>query len=179
MKEMLRGLEVVMKSKGGVRIIIASSLFLLLLLLLSQNGKAAITVLSLNVIPLKQKIVLFLSTLFDITNTFTTSTLILAILGSLVTGINLALAYLYIKTRGEMILRSGLYTGVGLFLALLGIGCAACGTALLSIILSFFGFSAMLSLLPYEGQEIGHIGIIFLLFATYFLSKKLAAPNVC
>jgi hypothetical protein len=63
--------------------------------------------------------------------------------------------------------------------AFIGIGCAACGTAFLSIILSFFGFSAMLSLLPYEGQEIGYTGLIFLCIATYSLSRRVARSNVC
>jgi hypothetical protein len=85
----------------------------------------------------------------------------------------------YVKVRGEVILKSGLYSGVGLLFAFLGIGCAACGTAFLSVLLSFFGFSAMLSVLPYQGQEIGYVGIIFLCIATYTLAKKVTAPNVC
>lgn len=94
-------------------------------------------------------------------------------------GINISLAYTYVKIRGEAIVKSGLYSGFGLFLAFLGVGCAACGTAFLSVILGFFGFSAMIGALPYQGAEIGYIGLIFLCIATYSLSKKVTAPNVC
>src|SRR3989344_5102268 len=112
-------------------------------------------------------LVIMFSTLFDIKNTFTAGSLILATLGSLLGGINLSLAYTYMRLRGEIILHSGLYSGIGLIFAFLGVGCAACGTALFSVILGFFGFSAMLNLLPYQGQEIGYIGLIILCIATY------------
>lgn len=179
MKEMLYGLRLVMSRKDGVVVILTSSLTFLFLLLLSQNGPAALRILEIDSLGSLERLRLAASTIFDIGNAFTVSTLILATLGSLIAGINLALAYVYMKTRGEMLMRSGLYTGVGLVLALFGIGCAACGTALLSLILSFFGFSTMLNVFPYQGQEIGYIGLIFLLIATYFLSQKISAPNVC
>lgn len=81
--------------------------------------------------------------------------------------------------RGEIILRSGLYSGAGLILAFLGVGCAACGTALISILLGVFGFSTMLQVFPYQGEEVGYIGLLILLIATYSLSQKVAAPSVC
>ena len=83
------------------------------------------------------------------------------------------------RLRGEIILRSGLYSGIGLLMAFLGVGCAACGTALLSVLLGFFGFSTMLSVFPYQGEELGYIGIIILLIATYTLSRKVVSPAVC
>lgn len=179
MKQLLKGLSVLMSRMDSIWILISSTVLFLLLLLAAQNGTAAISVLGFDTISLLPRITLSLSTFFDIQNTFTTSTLILAVLGSFLGGLNIALAYTYIRIRGEIILRSGLYSGVGLFLAFLGIGCAACGTAFLSVILGFFGFSAMLQMLPYKGEEIGYIGLIILLIATYVLAKKLDVPNVC
>ena len=159
--------------------IIISTIVFLLLLLAAQNGKASVEMLGLTSLPLLKRISLMFSIFFDITSTFTAGTLILATLGSLVGGINLSLAYTYIRIRGDMILKSGLYSGMGLILAFLGIGCAACGTAFVSVILGFFGFSTMLNLLPYQGQEIGYIGLLILCMATYALAKKVTAPNVC
>jgi hypothetical protein len=129
--------------------------------------------------PILKRALLACAVFFNIADTFTASTLILAVLGSLLAGINISLAYTYMKARREIILKSGLYSGLGLIFALLGIGCAACGTALLSIMLGFFGFSTMLNVFPYQGLEIGYIGIIFLLFATYSLSQKVATPGLC
>ena len=179
MKSLLESLHLIAKRKDSRLVIICTTIFLLLLLIITQNGSGAYSVFSFESLPFWKRLYLSLSSLFDIKNTFTPGSLILATLGSLLGGINLSLAYTYMKIRGEVIIKSGLYSGVGLLAAFLGIGCAACGTALLSVILGFFGFSAMLSVLPYQGQEIGYVGLIFLSFATYFLAQKITAPNVC
>lgn len=179
MKLLVSGLLLILSRKDSRAVIIISTVTLFFILLLVQNGEASFDILSFTVLSLTDRAILFLRTLFDIQNTFTTSSLLLATLGSLLAGINISLAYTYVRMRGEIILQSGLYSGLGLFLAFVGIGCAACGTALLSIILSFFGFSTMLSVLPYKGEEIGYIGLIILCIATYTLAKKVTAPNVC
>jgi hypothetical protein len=160
-------------------VFIVSTLLFLFLLLLIQNGKATWSLFNFESLSLIRRISLGFLTLFDISNTFTVGALILAVLGSLLGGMNTALAYTYLRMRGEVIIHSGLYHGTGLFLAFLGIGCAACGTAFLSVILGFFGLSAMLQMLPYEGQEIGYAGLILLSFATYTLAQKVSSPNVC
>ncbi len=179
MKPLVDSLHLIATRKDSRYVIIVSTLVFLLLLLVVQNGKAGMEMFGLTSLSFFKRLTLFITTLFDVQSTFTGGTLILATLGSLLGGINLSLAYTYIKIRGDMILKSGLYSGAGLILAFLGIGCAACGTAFLSVLLGFFGFSAMLNLLPYQGQEIGYIGLMILCIATYTLSKKVSSPNVC
>lgn len=160
-------------------VIIVSTILFLFLLLLVQNGSTASSILEFQTIPPLKRLMLFIIILFDISSSFPAGALILAVLGSLLGGINIALAYTYMRMRGEMIVKSGLYSGTGLFLAFLGIGCAACGTAALSLFLGFFGLSTMLDILPYQGQEIGYIGLIILMIASYTLAQKVSAPNVC
>ena len=179
MKSLTESLELIVQRKDSRLVIILSTLLFLFLLLLVQNGKSALDVYDFQALPFLTRLKLGLSTLFDISSSFTTSTLLLAGLGSLLGGINLSLAYTYMRLRGEVILHSGLYSGLGLFAAFLGIGCVACGTALLSVLLGFFGFSAMLNFLPYQGEEIGYIGLLILCLATYSLSKKVMTPNMC
>lgn len=179
MNHLVFGLSLILSRKDSRLVIILSSLAFFLLLLIVQNGMVSLQILSFETIPLFKRLLLALSTIFNISTTFTSGSVILATLGSLLGGINLSLAYTYLRTRGELILESGLYSGIGLVFAFLGIGCAACGTAFLSIILGLFGFSTMLNILPYKGQEIGYIGIIFLCIATYSLAKKVSQYNVC
>jgi hypothetical protein len=178
MKELEEGISLVFGRKDSRNVIILAAVFFMVILLVASNGRSSLDALSFTSLPFGSRIGLFLSTFFD-TSTFTASSLILAVLGSIFGGINLALAYVYMRLRGEVILHSGLYSGFGLVVAFLGIGCAACGTAFLSVLLGFFGFSTMLSILPYKGEEIGYIGLLILLIATYSLAKKVAAPNVC
>jgi hypothetical protein len=179
MKDVVFSFSLAVRRKDSLGIFIGASILFFFLILLVQNGTASVEVFSFTALPFMQRLLLATKTIFDIYHTFTIGTLVLAVLGSFLGGINIALAYLYIRLRGEVILHSGLYNGIGLLFAFIGIGCAACGTAFLSIILSFFGFSAMLSLLPYEGQEIGYTGLIFLCIATYSLSRRVARSNVC
>lgn len=179
MKSLTGSLSLIMGRKDSRLVIILSTLLFLFLLLLVQNGKSALDIYGFQLLPLATRLKLATSTFFDISSAFTLSTLLLAGLGSLLGAINLSLAYTYIRLRGEVILHSGLYSGIGLVAAFLGVGCVACGTAFLSVILSFFGFSAMLEFLPYKGEEIGYIGLLILCLATYSLAKKVMAPNVC
>jgi hypothetical protein len=179
MRKLGDSLVLMCKRNDSRFVFIFSTLLFLFLLLLVQNGKATWSLLNFESIALTRRLFLGFLTLFDISNTFTTGTFILATLGSLLGGMNTALAYTYLRIRGEIIMHSGLYHGAGLVLAFLGIGCAACGTAFLSVLLGFFGLSAMLQMLPYEGQEIGYVGLILLSFATYALAQKVSSPNVC
>lgn len=179
MKALADGLYLIVTRKDSRMVIIIATVVFLLLLLAVQNGKTAFMMFDLDSLPVGRRVSLFFSSFFDIKSTFTAGALILATLGSFLGGINLALAYTYMKMRGEVILKSGLYSGIGLVFAFFGVGCAACGSALLSVVLGFFGFSAMLQVLPYQGQEIGYIGLIFLCIATYSLSKKVVTPGVC
>jgi hypothetical protein len=179
MKHLVTSLSLIVRRKDSRLVIIIATIVFMLLLLVVENGKDASQIFGFEALPLLKRITLALATLFDITNTFTAGALILALLGSFLGGINLSLAYTYMRLRGAVLLHSGLYSGIGLLFAFFGVGCAACGTALLSVVLGFFGFSAMLNVLPYQGQEIGYIGLIFLCIATYTLSHKVAVPNVC
>lgn len=179
MEHVTQGLSTIFSRKDSRLVFAATAIGFFTVLLLVQNGSAAYAVWSFTTLSIGERISTILQTLFNITGTFSSSSLLISLLSSLLGGINISLAYTYMKVRGEIIARSGLYSGIGLFMAFIGIGCAACGTAFLSVILSFFGLSAMLHVLPYQGQEIGYIGLIFLCIATYSLASKVSAPATC
>lgn len=179
MKPLIDSLQLIIIRRDSRFVIIVAAAVFFLSLLMTLNGSAAVAAFSLSSLSFMKQLSLFSDTLFDIQSSFSPGVLRLGILGSVLGGINLSLAYTYFKIRGESIMKSGLYSGVGLILAFLGIGCAACGTAFLSIILGFFGLSAVLSMLPYQGEEIGYLGLLVLCIATYSLSRKVTAPNVC
>lgn len=70
-------------------------------------------------------------------------------------------------------------TGFGLFAALLGIGCIACGPLLVTSLLALVGGAGLLLVLPLHGAELGYIAIVLLLFALYTLAKVVTAPAIC
>ena len=61
----------------------------------------------------------------------------------------------------------------------LGMGCAACGSFLLTSIFSLFGASWLLSYLPLDGGEFGILGVILLAVSLYLTAKKIQNPAVC
>jgi small-conductance mechanosensitive channel len=108
----------------------------------------------------------------------TTYTLLIALLF----GIQIALLYYYIhktKTNRASLRRvSGTSLG-GLVAGIFGIGCAACGTFILTALLSLVGAGGILAFLPFGGEEFGFLGVGLLLYSIWLLLKKLQAPNVC
>jgi len=96
-------------------------------------------------------------------------------------GINIALLTFYIRRRQEASLgkRAQLASIGGIVSASLGIGCAACGSVIITSVLALFGATSLLTLLPFHGQEFGFLGLILLLFSIHYLMKRINDPLVC
>ena len=67
----------------------------------------------------------------------------------------------------------------GMVVSLLGVGCVSCGSVIITSIIGLGAASAILGWLPFQGQEIGVIGISFLLLAIGLTVKKINQPVVC
>lgn len=178
MRQFFKALKLTLKQRGGRTVFMGASVLFFLLVVLIEKSTTIFSIMGLN-FSLPEKCALIFTYVIDLQNSFTFGSLILITLGSILGGINLAFAYTYFKTRAAVLMRSNLYSGAGMFFAFLGVGCAACGTALLSSLLGLFGLSFILGLLPFQGLEIGYLGLGILLLATISLAKKVVAPNVC
>jgi hypothetical protein len=174
-----RSLVVVLRKKEALFVLFASTILIFGAVLLIQKGAAIANLLNLPSLSFNQRSELIFSHLIDLDSSFTLGTLILALLSSILSGFNISLAYVYFKIHTTSILKNNAYSGVGLLLAIFGLGCAACGTAVLSVALGFFGLSAILLSLPYQGLEVGYLGLFILSVATYKLAQKVTAPKVC
>lgn len=67
----------------------------------------------------------------------------------------------------------------GVAFGALGAGCAACGTTLLTGVLSAFGLSSMLVLLPWEGVEFLVLGALGMLVSIHHVSVAVANEPAC
>ena len=179
MRQFLEGIFLLLSQKQSRALFFVSIIALLLGSFGIENGSETLSIFRFETLTLTKQYALALSTFFNVSNTFTGPEVFLLSLGILLSSLNISLAYTYLTLRGKILVRSGLYSGFGLVLALFGVGCAACGTALLSITASALGFSSLLGTLPLHGLEVGYTGIIILLLATYTLGKKVATPLVC
>ena len=66
---------------------------------------------------------------------------------------------------------------LGSLAALLGFGCAACGSIFLSALLGTG--AGFLSFLPFAGEEIGWGGLLLLLISTIVLVRAINKPRIC
>lgn len=97
-------------------------------------------------------------------------------------GVNISLlAYYITRMRGGV--RSVSSTSAaglsGLVSGIFGIGCAACGTFILTSVLAVFGATGFLAWLPFGGEEFGLLGVGLLLYSIFLLDKKINDPLVC
>ena len=111
---------------------------------------------------------------------FTTVSLTYTILIAILFGMNIAMLVFYVRKRKASLQGKGAVAGVGgLVAGIFGIGCAACGTFLLSAILALVGAGGIVALLPFGGEEFGILGVLLLLYSIYWVAKKIQEPLVC
>ncbi len=95
-------------------------------------------------------------------------------------GMNIALFAHYIKTRRGAISGSSSAVGLGgLVSGFFGVGCAACGTFILTAVLGLVGGAGLIAFLPLGGEEFGILGVLLLGYSSYLLIKKIREPLVC
>jgi hypothetical protein len=111
---------------------------------------------------------------------FTVFSLVTLIIMALLFGVNIVLGIHLVKTRSLTSLRGGGKAGIGGMIAgFLGIGCAACGSALLVSLLSVIGAGGLIAVLPLHGQELNIISIGLLVFSATVLLRQHTKPVVC
>lgn len=95
-------------------------------------------------------------------------------------GVNTAMI-VYLLKRVRAGLGSGpLVAGVGSITSgALGIGCAACGSFILTAALSSLGAASVLAMLPLRGGEFGILSVALLVLSLILISRKIAAPRIC
>jgi len=100
----------------------------------------------------------------------------LNILVGLLLGVNVSLMIYKLKEFATD-KKSSTMSGVGIFAAALANGCPGCFAGLFPLVLSFFGISATLSILPFNGLELQALSAGLLGASIFFLSGN--TNNTC
>lgn len=123
-----------------------------------------------------------LGVLFNVPNLvsmkFTATSLIISVLISIFLGINMS-ALLYYFKKQVMIKRTVGSSLFGAMVGSLGIGCASCGSVVISSVFGIGASSAFIGILPLSGHEFGIIGIIILSYSIYMIAKKIDQNFAC
>ena len=131
-------------------------------------------------ISLTQKLDLPISLLGSIVTNFTLLSASYTIAIAILFGINVAIFVYFLRRRITDVEQSGIATGFfGITSGVIGMGCAACGSFLLTSLLSLVGASGILAFLPLGGGEFGILGVILLSVSIYLTAKKIQNPAVC
>lgn len=131
-------------------------------------------------VPFWQRLGLPVSLLGSIATNFTLLSASYTIAIALLFGVNLALTIYFLRRKLSGVKRGGMATGfMGIASGVLGMGCAACGSLLLTSGLSFVGASGVLAFLPLSGGEFGILGVILLSASIYLTAKQIQNPVVC
>lgn len=93
-------------------------------------------------------------------------------------GLNLALIIHYMRHQVEVNRAAGASL-IGIVVGLLGVGCAACGSVLLSALIGAGSTVGGIGLLPMHGQEFAWLGVIITALATFSIAGKIASPAAC
>lgn len=96
---------------------------------------------------------------------------------SLLVGADLAMTAYHVRSGG---LSGGESAGgiLGVALATVGAGCAACGAALLTGLLSLVGAAGLLTLLPLEGLEIAVLAGVVLVLSMHWIAQGLRGGRI-
>jgi len=131
-------------------------------------------------VPFSSKFELPLSLLGSITTNFTILSASYTIVIAMLFGIYISMMVYFLNRRIKDVKQNGIATGfLGITSGIIGVGCAACGSFLLTSILSVIGAGGLLALLPLHGSEFGILGALLLLFAVFRTAKQIENPLVC
>ncbi len=136
---------------------------------------------------LSDKLKLPLTLLGGVTTNFSLFSLAITTGIAALFGVNLAMIVYYLKRRTALVEKSGLPAGkagiatgfLGALGGILGTGCAACGSFVLTSGFSLIGAGGALALLPFGGAEFGILGVLLLVFSIYLTAKQIQNPAVC
>lgn len=112
---------------------------------------------------------------------FTTLSAFTTITTSVLFGINISLLLYYIRRRQSAATgRSAEWSSLGgIISGVFGVGCAACGSVVLSTLLTTFGAGGLIALLPFHGAEFGILGLLLLSASIWYLTKRINDPLIC
>lgn len=131
-------------------------------------------------VALGAKLQLLASLLGGIATNFSALAAFSAMAIPLLFGADIAMIVYFLRKKRARLPRGEIAAGVGgAASGVVAAGCAACGSFLLSTILSFLGASGALALLPLQGEEIGLLSIALLLLSIFLIARKIVAPAVC
>ncbi len=174
----VRGIVQVLKKPSYIFLVIATTALIIVLSIWLSMNQFVLWVLSDSVFSLSVKLKLLFSTLGAFQTNFTFFSRITTTIVAVLSGVNIALLIFYFKKRIKLQAAAGTST-FGILAGLLGVGCSACGSVVLSSIFGLAATASVINILPFRGSEIGVVSVIILSFSIYTIAKRIDNPLFC
>lgn len=157
---------------------IVSAIVLLAVIVLLPNHELIRITLFGDIFTFKQKFKILFASFGAFETNFTIQSQILSTLIALLIGINTAMLVYYFRTRMAIQKVAGASV-FGMMVSLLGVGCSACGSVILSTLFGFSSAGVFVSFLPFNGLEFSILSVLIIFGSIAYISKKIQTPSVC
>lgn len=101
----------------------------------------------------------------------------LLVVTAVLIGVNVAMVVYHLREHA-LSAAQGTTSVAGVVLGTLGAGCAACGSAVLAGILSLFGVTVSLTVLPFEGLEFAALALVALVLSVFWLARGMRGGEI-
>ena len=175
-----KALQKVFSSPKYVALSVGISILVFSFAVWLPNWKLIGTVISSPSVSFTEAVGVMFGLFLSIGTNFTAVSASYTILIAILFGINIALLTYYISKRKGAFHGKGGALGVGgLVSGVFGIGCASCGTFILTSVLALVGAGGIIAFLPLGGEEFGILGVGLIGYAKYWTAKKIEEPLLC
>lgn len=140
--------------------------------------KMLVVIMGSDAFTILEKLRIFVNSFGSFRTQFTGVEQIIVVVSSIIAGIDVSVAWYYIMRRVNVARTVGV-SGIGFFSILLGIGCSACGSILISTFIGLGATATLIRALPFRGFEFNILGLALLLWSLISLTNQIAKPEVC
>lgn len=170
----------VRRNIGYIILALAVSALMLAVAILLPNSTLLTLLWASEGVSVLGKLSVTLSLLGSLVTNFSLLSALTTVTISILIGINIALMfYLYRRQKYFLTRGSVATTSVGALFGMFSVGCAACGSIILTSFLGVVGGIGALTYLPLRGQEIGILGVLILGYTTFLLVRTITKPLTC
>lgn len=165
---------------GYITLALTVSAFVLATAILLPNVALLLLVWTSESMVVLGKFLITFNLLGSLTTNFSPLSALTTVSISLLVGVNVALMlYLYRQQKRLVTHRSVATTSLGALFGMFSVGCAACGSLILTSLFGVAGGVGILTFLPLRGQEIGILGVLILGYTTFLLVRTIIRPLIC
>lgn len=180
MEALVRSIRLVFSKAAYVGIAILTAAVVFTVAVWLPNFALITQVVTSNSASLSEKVSFLTSLYGSIQTNFTVVSASYTVLIAILFGVSISLFVYYLRRQQGFTQSSASATGLaGLVSGFFGVGCAACGTFILTSVLGLIGAGGILTYLPLGGEEFGLLGVALLGYSIYKTSQLIQKPLVC